>query len=359
LTTTRERPLPVTLGSRALQQGRRPYVIAEIGVNHGGSLDLAKRLIELAKAGGADAAKFQSYKAASLASAHSPAYWDTTLEPTRSQRELFAKYDAFGPGEYRELAEHCARVGIDFASTPFDSDAIAFLDPLVPFFKIASADLTNVPLLRAVARTGKPIVLSTGASNLDEIAWAVDILRGAGCRDLVLLHCVLSYPTADADAHLGMIEGLRHAFPALQVGYSDHTIPDPGMTALVAATALGSVVLEKHFTHDKTLPGNDHYHAMDVDDLRRLVAALDRVTALMGEDSDKASVTAEAAARIHARRSIVVTADLAAGTLLTESNLTTKRPAHGIAAVHWDEVIGRRVRRALADDEVLQWEDLV
>lgn len=346
------------IGYRTLEPGSRPYVIAEIGVNHGGSFELAKRLIELAKDGGADAAKFQSYKAASLASRNSPAYWDTTKEPTLSQRELFAKYDLFGPDEYVALAEHCGHVGIDFLSTPFDDQAIEFLEPLVPVFKIASADLTNVPFLRKVARTGKPIVLSTGASTLAEISRAVSTLRAAGCHQLALLHCVLNYPTPNFNAHIRMIEGLKRSFPDLQVGYSDHTLPDDAMTALVLATALGAVILEKHFTHDKALPGNDHYHAMDVNDLRRLGVLLDRTLELMGTEIEKTAIASEAPARQHARRSVVSAAALPAGAVLAETDLTTKRPAHGIAASEWDSVIGRRLRHAIPDDHVLQWSDL-
>jgi sialic acid synthase SpsE len=180
------------LGSTAIGPTTAPYVIAEIGVNHEGSMDLAKRLIDDAKAGGCHAAKFQTYKAAKLASRDSPAYWDTTKEPTTSQFALFSKYDRFGEKEYRDLAAHCAAVGIDFVSTPFHDEAIDFLDDLMPFFKIASADLTNSPLLRKVAAKRKPVLLSTGASTLGEIDEAIAELRAHGCTSIVLLHCVLN-----------------------------------------------------------------------------------------------------------------------------------------------------------------------
>ncbi|MBA2706714.1 MAG: N-acetylneuraminate synthase family protein, partial [Gemmatimonadaceae bacterium] len=211
----------IRLGNVTVDDSSPPYVIAEIGVNHEGSLDLAKRLIELAKEGGADAAKFQTYKAESLASRHSPAYWDLSKEPTTSQFRLFQKYDGFGPEDYRELARHCGEIGIDFVSTPFDRDAVELLAPLMPFFKIASADLTNTPLLRQVAGHGKPVVLSTGASTRAEIGEAVGTLRHAGCRELSLLRCVLNYPTADENANLGMIGALERDYPELVIGYSD------------------------------------------------------------------------------------------------------------------------------------------
>lgn len=348
----------IKLGSRVIDSRSKPYVIAEIGVNHEGSLDQAKRLIDMAKKGGADAAKFQSYKAGTLASKHSPSYWDTTKEPTRSQYALFQKYDNFGPDEYRVLAGHCRHAGIDFLSTPFDDEAIEFLDPLVPFFKIASADLTNIPFLRKVAAKGKPVVLSTGASTLGEVDIAVEALTQAGCADIALLHCILNYPTDNANAHLRMIEGLKRAYPRNIIGYSDHTLPDDAMTSLVAAHLLGAVIIEKHFTHDKTLPGNDHYHAMDQHDLARFVALAETVHVLLGPSDHKAPIATEAISRKNARRSIVLARDVAAGQQLTAADLTYKRPGTGVSPMHWDEVLNRRTAAALQADHVLQWQDL-
>lgn len=348
----------VRLGARLITDDSLPYVIAEIGVNHEGSPELARRLIDLAKQGGADAAKFQTYKADTLASKHSPAYWDLTKEPTTSQHKLFQKYDSFGPDEYRALAKHCEDVGIDFVSTPFDKAAVELLDPLMPFFKIASADLTNTPFLRQVAATGKTVVLSTGASTSAEVKGAVRTLRDAGCEELSLLHCVLNYPTADENAHLGMITGLRNDYPDLVIGYSDHTVPDAAMTALCTAWMLGARVIEKHFTHDKSLLGNDHYHAMDVDDLRTFLSSVKKIDAMIGSSSVKAPVDTEEISRLNARRSIVLDADVRAGDVLAESMLTCKRPGTGVSPVHWDSVIGRRVVRDLDRDHVLQWDDL-
>ena len=346
------------LGKRSITFTSRPYVIAEIGVNHEGSIDQAKHLIDLAKQGGADAAKFQSYKAGSLASKHSPAYWDTTKEPTLSQYQLFKKYDKFEPADYLALAKHCQKVGIDFLSTPFDDDAIDFLDPLVPFFKIASADLTNLPFLRKVAAKGKPIILSTGASTLGEIDVAVEALSEAGCQNIALLHCILNYPTENQNAHLRMIAGLRRVHPNRLVGYSDHSLPDEAMTSLFTAFLLGAVIIEKHFTNDKTLLGNDHYHAMDVYDLTRFISLVDRAQTLMGSSDHKAPIETEATSRLNARRSIVMARDVPAGHRLGESDLTYKRPGTGISPLHWDVVIGQLSARALIADEVLRWGDL-
>jgi N-acetylneuraminate synthase len=347
----------IVLGSRTLRAGSRPYVIAEIGVNHGGDVALAKRLIDLAKEGGADAAKFQAYKAERIASRHSPAYWDRSKEPTDSQFALFKKYDKFGSEEFSALAEHCGGVGIDFISTPFDSAAVDFLDPLVPFHKIASADLNNVPLLRQVAGKRRPVVMSTGASTLAEIDMAVHTLEQSGCVGLVLLHCVLNYPCPNRNAHLNMIDGLRRSFPTHVIGYSDHTLPDERMLILAAAWLKGALVLEKHFTHDKSLPGNDHYHAMDVQDLKKFIANVDMLSETLGE-RHKMPLPEEAPAREHARRSIVLERTLKAGHVITEADITCKRPAHGVSPEFWDRVVGRTLARDLDVDHVLQWQDL-
>jgi len=351
-------PRNVVLGRRTMTPTSRPYIIAEIGVNHEGSLELAKRLIELAKEGGADGAKFQSYKADTLASKNSPAYWDTSKEATRSQHELFQKYDNFEPEDYAELARHAAECDIDFLSTPFDDAAVDYLEPLVPFYKIASADITNTPLLRRVARTRKPVVLSTGASNMDEIRWSVQTLHEAGATDVVLLHCILNYPCENGNAHVRMITGLAEAFPGYLIGYSDHTVPDPDMTALAVAYSLGAVVLEKHFTHDKTLPGNDHYHAMDMHDLRRFVDRMATIADILGEESAKAPIATEDISRLNARRSIVLARSVRSGQVLAESDLTYKRPGTGVGPQEWDRVIGMSVTRDLPDDHVLTWDDL-
>jgi N-acetylneuraminate synthase len=348
----------IQLGSRLVTPSDAPYVIAEIGVNHEGSMDQAMRLIDLAKEGGADAAKFQSYKAGSLASKHSPSYWDTTKEPTLSQYALFKKYDSFGPKEYVALAEHCQKIGIDFLSTPFDDEAIEFLYPLVPFFKIASADLTNIPFLRKIAAKSKPVVLSTGASTLGEVDVAIEVLTKAGCADIALLHCILNYPTDNANAHLMMIKGLKRAYPQNIIGYSDHTLPDSAMTSLMTAHLLGAVIIEKHFTHDKSLPGNDHYHAMDKHDLARFIALIHTTHTLLGTDDFKVPISTEAIARKNARRSIVVAQNIPAGKKLTAEDLTYKRPGTGISPLHWDEVLNRSTITALQADHILQWQDL-
>jgi len=340
-----------------VENSLNPYIIAEIGVNHEGSMDLAKRLIREAKEGGAHAAKFQSYKAEKIASKHSPAYWDQTKESTDSQFALFKKYDSFNTENYIELAEYCNNLGIDFMSTPFDLEAVDFLESLMPIYKIASADITNVPLLRRCAEKNKPVVLSTGASSMDEIRFAVETLRASGANSIFLLHCVLNYPTPIDRAQLGMIDELKKEFPDCLIGYSDHVVPDETISALEVAALKGAVILEKHFTHDKTLPGNDHYHAMDKTDLQAFVAKLKTYQVLTSGSNIK-NLANEELARQHARRSIVSKHDIKKGELLDESNLICKRPAHGISPIYWDQVIGTRATVNILEDMLIQWEML-
>jgi len=344
------------LGQYVIGDPLSPYVIAEIGVNHGGSMELAKRLVIEAKEGGAHAVKFQSYKAETIAAKSSPAYWDTSKEPTSSQFELFKKFDSFGAKEYEELAAFCRTNGVAFLSTPFDLDAVDFLAPLMDAFKIASADITNVPLIRKCAQTGKPILLSTGAATLPEIEFALETARKAGGREFILLHCVLNYPTPPGNAALAEIRTLQRVFPECLVGYSDHVVPDAEICALQAAALLGACVLEKHFTHDKTLPGNDHYHAMDRADLKAFLEKMHLLRELIGKDGK--NLANELAARRHARRSVVAKRSLRAGEILSPADLICKRPAHGISPIHWDEIIGRRVIVDIEEDSILQWEML-
>jgi N-acetylneuraminate synthase len=349
----------VEFGSRRISSGDKPYVIAEIGVNHEGSLDQAKQLIEQAKAGGADAAKFQSYKAGLLASRKSPSYWDVTKESTRSQYELFKKFDGFEPQDYEELALHCKKVDLDFMSTPFDDSAIEFLDPLVSVFKVASSDITNFPLLKLVAGKAKPVLLSTGASNMDEIDHAINILMENGCTTVIPMHCILNYPTTPKNTSLRMIKGLRTAYPRNLVGYSDHSVPDQTLTPLMVAWLLGATVLEKHFTGDKTLSGNDHYHSMDQHDLSKFIQTVDKLDVLLGKNRNKETIASEDVARKNARRSIVTAHRIDAGHKLSAKDLIPKRPAIGISPTFWDQVVGRVAARNLEPDHILQWSDLL
>lgn len=347
----------IKIGNRTIANDSAPYIIAEIGVNHEGSIEKARELITLAHSGGADAVKFQTYKAETLASRNSPSYWNLSKESTTSQYELFKKYDQFGEKEYESLAEFCQKIGIDFLSTPFDNRAVDFLTPMMPCFKIASADITNFPLIRRIASKSKPVLLSTGASTLAEIDMAVNELKANGCEQLALLHCILNYPTKDEDANLDMILGLQRAYPDLLIGYSDHTLPDEVMLTLTAAYLKGAAIIEKHFTYDKSLLGNDHYHAMDILDLKRLRSNIEKLLSLNGS-AHKHPIPSEAPSRENARRSIVLKIFSKQGMPITEDAITCKRPAHGISPLYWDDVLGKKIAHDLDEDHILRWEDL-
>ena len=332
-----------------------PYIIAEAGVNHEGSMDIAKRLIDEAKEGGAHAIKFQTYKAATLASKNSPAYWDTTKEPTTSQYELFKKHDKFWKGEFENLKLHCDAAGIEFMSTPFDVESAQFLNDLMDVFKISSSDITNQPFIQHLCKFNKPIILSTGAAFTYEIMEAVSWITPFNVP-LALLHCVLNYPTMDQNAGLGMIPSLATLFPQYIIGYSDHTMPGD-MQVLETAALLGARIVEKHFTHDKTLPGNDHYHAMDKEDLKRFVASMERIQKMIGLPS-VTSLPSEEPARQNARRSLVAARSIAKGAVITEADLTWKRPAHGISPRNYNVVLGMHARCDIPEDTVLLWSHL-
>lgn len=330
----------------------RPYVIAEAGVNHEGDIELAKRLIDEAAEGGAHAVKFQTYKADKLAANDSPSYWDLSKEPTRNQRELFKKYDKFNKKEYELLKTECDKRGIEFLSTPFDTDAADFLNDLMPVYKISSSDITNLPFIKYICKFGKPILLSTGASDIDEINEAVELIEEMG-NQLCLLHCVLNYPTLDENANLGMIIDQKKKFPNAIPGYSDHTMPGT-MEVLKIATLLGAVILEKHFTFDKSLPGNDHYHAMDRDDLKYFFKDIDRYFMLIG-DFRKKALYSEKDAINNARRSLVVNKKILKGEEIKSVDLTWKRPASGISPKYINDVIGKKALKDIGEDSILKW----
>lgn len=332
---------------------RRPFIIAEAGVNHEGDMNLARRLIDEAKEGGADAIKFQTYKAETIASKDSPSYWDLSKEPTDSQYQLFKKYDKFWKSEYEALKLHCDQVGIEFLSTPFDIESAKFLNNLMGVFKISSSDLNNKPFIEFLCDFGKPIVLSTGAAYMHEVDEAVSWIQCKG-NSLALLHCILNYPTDDSNANLAMIQTLRRRYSELPIGYSDHTLPKD-MQTLEAATLLGATIIEKHFTHDKTLPGNDHYHAMDKEDLKHFHRRMDVLFTLLG-DGRKRPLESERLSRANARRSLVTVCDIPAGAVIKTEHLTWKRPAHGINPRDIEKLVGRVATRNIVEDTVLQWE---
>jgi len=342
----------------------RCLVIAEAGVNHNGSLELAHRLVELAAEAGADVVKFQTFKAEQLASRHAPkaAYQvDQTGggDQLAMLRQLELPLEAFA-----ELAAHCRERGIAFLSTPFDIEsANALIAMGMNRLKLPSGELTNAPLLRALAATGLPLIVSTGMASLDEveqaIGWIAEARRAAGhsaplAEVLTLLHCTSNYPTALADVNLRAMVTLAERF-ALPVGYSDHTA---GTLVAPLAVAMGATVIEKHFTSDRNLPGPDHQASLEPAALAQLVADIRAAEAALGSPI-KAPVAAELEVRRAARRSVTLLRDRPAGAVLAAADLALQRPGDGIAPVDLEQVLGRRLKAALAAGHTLQWSDLV
>lgn len=342
---------------------KKPYVIAEIGVNFYDTakiegitpLEAAEKYIKEAKLAGIDAVKFQTYKANTIVSKNSPAYWDITEEPTKTQYELFQKFDHFNENEYKLLAEYCRSLGIDFMSTPFDYEAVDYLAELVNVFKISSSDISNHPFIRYIARKKKPIYLSVGASYLSEIEEAVRIIKEEGCPELCLMHCILSYPCKNEDANLNMIKTLKKVFPDVKAGYSDHTLPDENMTILSTAYLYGAEVIEKHFTLDKSLQGNDHYHAGDPEDFKKAIRNFELIVSVSGNE-EKTVIPCEAIPRREARRSLVLTRDLKEGEIISEKDIMAKRPGTGISPQYTDIIIGRIIKCDACEDTILNWD---
>lgn len=342
-----------------LRQGKFT-LIAEIGVNYYdiakergiSNMEAAKLMIREAKDAGIHAVKFQTYKAGTLAAKASPYYWDITEEPTRSQYELFQKFDSFGYAEYLELKEYSDQVGIEFLSTAFDFDSADYLEDLMNVYKISSSDLSNIPFIEYQAKKGKPILLSVGASNLDEVERAIDTIRANNDKELVLLHCVLEYPTPLEHANLNKITTLREQFPNLIIGYSDHTKPTDDCMVTNTAYNLGAICIEKHFTLNKSLTGNDHYHAMDPEDAKRILKNIENLDMIRGDGEIKCLET-EQKARENARRSIVTQVSIAKGEVITAEMLTYKRPGTGISPDKLSEVVGRRAAVDLEEDTIL------
>jgi len=345
----------INIAGRRIGPGQPCFIIAEAGVNHNGDLEIARRLVNVAAQAGADAVKFQTFKAEKVISTRAPkaAYQVETTGSGESQLEM-AKRLELSFDSFRELRAYCEQRGILFLSTPFDEESVDFLADLgVPLFKIPSGEITNFPFLVHVAQKAKPMIVSTGMSTLEEVTAAVRVIQGTGNREMVLLHCTSSYPADPAESNLRAMETMRSAL-GVPVGYSDHT---PGIEVALAAVALGACVIEKHFTVDRTLPGPDHRASADPRELSLLVEKIRCVEKALG-DGIKRPVAGELDTRSVARRSIVARRQLSAGTVLTKEDVSIKRPGTGIAPEALHRVIGRKLARDVGADQLLSWEDM-
>ena len=325
-------------------------IIAEAGVNHNGSLDLAKKLVEIAKECGADIVKFQTARLDSLVSktALMADYQKKNTGVNESQKEMLSKllldYD-----EFVELAEYCQKVGIMFLSTPFDIESIHFLNALQDIWKIPSGEITNYPYLVEIGKTGKKVILSTGMAEFEEIQGAIDVLKENGTTDITILHCTTDYPAPAQDVNLNVIKTMKKTF-GYPVGYSDHT---QGIEVDFAAVALGASIIEKHFTLDRNLPGPDHKASLEPNELKAMVEGIRKVELAVGNSKKKLS-EAEIKNRLVARKSIIAKKYIKAGEVFTEDNITTKRPGTGINPMRWNEVLGTRAIRDFEEDELIE-----
>lgn len=327
------------------------FIIAEAGVNHNGNIEIAKKLVDVAILAGANAVKFQTFKADKLASKQAPkaAYQNETTEQSETQYEMLKKLE-LTEDMHKELIRYCEGKGIMFLSTPFDIDSIDLLMELgLDIIKIPSGEITNQPYLRAVAKQKKQVILSTGMSDLQEVKDAVQVLRQYGSSDIKVLHCNTQYPTPVEDVNLKAMVKMGEELE-LPFGYSDHTL---GIEIPIAAVALGATVIEKHFTLDKTMEGPDHKASLEPDELNAMVRAIRNVEKAMGKET-KVATESEKDNKCIVRKSIVASCGIEKGEILTENNLTVKRPGNGVSPMKWDEVVGTVSNRAYEADEMIE-----
>lgn len=345
----------IEFAGRKIGPGYPCFVIAEAGVNHNGDVEVAKQLVDVAVDAGADAVKFQTFKAERVVSTAAPKaeYQLSTTDADESQMEMLRHLE-LSSAAHRELQSYCQEQGILFMSTPFDEGSVDFLDELgVPVFKVGSGEVTNWPLLEHIARKGKPIILSTGMSYLSEVDEAVRVIREAGNEQLVLLHCVSNYPADPADANLRAMQTMAVAFQ-VPVGYSDHT---SGIEVPLAAVVLGACVIEKHFTLDRNLSGPDQRASLEPDELHAMVVGIRTIELALG-NGVKQPALSEADNRLVVRRSLAIASDIPEGAIIESDMLQALRPASGISPTLIEHVVGRRVRRSLTSGQLIDWNDL-
>ena len=326
-------------------------IIAEAGVNHNGDLEIAKRLVDCAAEAGADIIKFQTFKAENLAieKAEKANYQKDTTGVEETQFQMLKKLE-LTENMHDELIRYCNDKNIQFLSTPFDIESIHFLSNKdISLFKIPSGEITNLPYLREIGKQNKDVILSTGMSNMVEVNAAIEILQTYGAKKISLLHCSTEYPTPMQDVNLNAMITMKQV-TGLDVGYSDHTL---GWEVSVAAVALGAKIIEKHFTLDKNMKGPDHKASLEPEELKRMVMAIRNIELAMGDNEKKISPS-EIKNKYVARKSIVAKHYIHKGEILTEINLTTKRPGNGICPMEWDSIIGTFAKRDFDRDEMIE-----
>jgi N,N'-diacetyllegionaminate synthase len=331
-------PESIEIAGHRLERGEPCFIIAEAGVNHNGSFALAIELAEAAARAGADAVKFQTFIAESVVAAGAPKaeYQKETTSPGESQLEMVKRLE-LSFAEFAGIKAHCDGIGIVFLSTPFDFESVDLLTSLdVPAFKVSSGDLTNHPLLEYVARQNKPVILSTGMSNLSEVEEAAGVIRSTGNKQLVILHCVTNYPAEPDDVNLRAMHTMAEAL-RVPIGYSDHTA---GGEVALAAVALGACIIEKHFTLDRNLPGPDHRASLEPEELGVLIRGIRKVEAALG-DGRKLPAASELDTANVARRSLIAAGNIPAGTIIAREMIAVKRPGTGLPPAMLNVIVGR------------------
>lgn len=333
--------------------GRQCYIIAEAGVNHNGSPELARELISVAAGAGADAVKFQTFKAEQLVTgeAKKAAYQDAALGGKGGQLEMLKRLE-LNAGMHQELSDFSKGKGIQFLSTAFDLESLSMLNDLgLPIFKIPSGEITNFQLLEAVAKLGKPVVLSTGMADLGEIEEAIEVMLASGSAraDLTVLHCTTAYPTPVEEVNLKAMLTIGAAFPGVAIGYSDHTL---GIAVPLAAAALGARVIEKHITLDKGMEGPDHRASLEPVELKEMVRGIREVELALGHGR-KEPTRSESLNMTAARKSLVAARRIEKGEKFCERNVTMKRPGGGMSPMEWPRVMGVRANRDFEADEMI------
>lgn len=332
------------------------FIVAEIGCNHNGSKELAKKMVKMAKACGVDAVKFQTFKAKDLISCYAPKaeYQKVTTGTSDSQLEMTAKLE-LSHDDFLELKMYAESLGLLVFSTPFDIGSVEFLDSInQTLWKIPSGEVTNLPYLKrigSIKREGKKIILSSGMATVEEMRNCIRILVDAGTaeKDIILLHCNTEYPTPDCDVNILAINDLKKNFPTVKIGFSDHSV---GYTAAIGATILGVELIEKHFTLDKNFAGPDHKASATPDELKELVDNVRRIEIMAGSDKKIVTVS-EQKNKIVARKSIVAAKHIKAGDVFTEENIACKRPGNGISPLQWYEILGQTAERDFNEDELI------
>jgi len=345
----------IKIGAKEIGAKSPVFVVAEIGCNFEGSLARAKEMIKAAAAAGADAVKFQTFVPDKLVTRDAPKFWDIKGCQGETQYEEFEATPRLSLDQYKVLKKVADGLGLIFFSTPSDEGSADMLEEVgVPLFKVSSMDITHLPLLKHLARKGKPVILSTGASTLEEIREAVEAIESEGNHQIAILHCITNYPTKIEDANLNMMKHIMEAFPQYPVGYSDHTKMPESMCVLIAAVAMGAKVIEKHFTFDNSRPGYDHEISADYEDLRNMIESFRVIERAMGIKIKK-PVPSEMRARKWARRSLVATKAIPKGAVITGEMIAVKRPGSGIAPKFLKDVIGKRAGKDIKEDEVITW----